>query len=69
MIAILGWTDGFGNDTYVWGIYPTLEVAKRYAKEGLRWVKFDFGEVDFDWYAANEFKNEKHKSRKKKKRG
>ena len=19
MIAILGWTDGFGNDTYVWG--------------------------------------------------
>ena len=35
MIAILGWTDGFGNDTYVWGIYPTLEIAKRYAKKEL----------------------------------
>ena len=46
MIAILGWTDGFGNDTYVWGIYPTLEIAKRYAKKELRWVEFDFGEVE-----------------------
>ena len=66
MIAILGWTDGFGNDTYVWGIYPTLEIAKRYAKKELRWVEFDFGEVEFDWYDANEFRNEKHKPKKRK---
>ena len=66
MIAILGWTDGFENDTYVWGIYPTLEIAKRYAKKELRWVEFDFGEVEFDWYDANEFRNEKHKSKKRK---
>ena len=59
MIAILGWTDGFGNDTYVWGIYPTLEIAKRYAKKELRWV-------EFDWYDANEFRNEKHKPKKRK---
>ena len=59
MIAILGWTDGFGNDTYVWGIYPTLEIAKRYAKKELRWV-------EFDWYFANEFRNEKHKPKKRK---
>ena len=86
MIAILGWTDGFGNDTYVWGIYPTLEIAKRYAKKELRWVEFDFGEVEyakkelrwvefdfgeveFDWYDANEFRNEKHKPKKRKKKG
>ena len=69
MIAVLGWTDGFGNDTYVWGIYPTLEMAKQYANEkGLCWVEFDFGEVDFNWYEANEFRNEKHKPKKKKKK-
>lgn len=67
MVALLGWTDGFGNDTYVHGIYPSMDEAKAHAKEGLRWVQFDYGEVDFDWYEANEFKdkNKKKKGRNK----
>lgn len=65
MIAILGWTDGFGNDTYVKAIYPTFEQAKQYAVKGDRWTEFDYGQVDFDWYDANEFRDEKHKKKKK----
>lgn len=66
MIAILKWTDGFGNDTYVDAIYPTLEEAKLHFSEGARWVEFDYGLVDFDWYDANEFRELKHQKRKKK---
>lgn len=66
MIAVLGWTDGFGHDTYVRAIYPTLEQAKQYFTNGDRWVEFDYGRVNFDWYDANEFRNIKHKKRKKK---
>lgn len=66
MIAVLGWTDGFGNDTYVKGIYPTLEEAKKHCSENDRWDEFDFGPIEFDWYEANEFREIKHKKRKKK---
>lgn len=68
MIAVLGWTDGFGNDTYVEAIYPTFEqAAKQYSSEvEFRWVEFDYGEVNFDWYDANEFKKIKHGKKKKK---
>ena len=59
MIAVLRWTDGFGNDTYVRAIYPTLEQAKQYFLEGDRWV-------EFDWYEANEFREIKHRKKKKK---
>jgi len=70
VIAILGWTDGFGNDTYVDAIYPTLEIAQSHCKDSkaFRWVEFDFGEVEFDWYDANEFRNEKHKSKRRKRK-
>lgn len=54
MIAVLGWVDGFGNDTQVCGIYPTLEEAKANTGEGFRYKEFDFGEVDFDFYEAKE---------------
>ena len=65
MIAVLRWTDGFGHDTYVKAIYPTLEQAKQYFSEGDRWVEFNYGLVDFDWYEANEFREIKHKKKKK----
>ena len=29
MIAVLVYVDGFGNDTQVDAIYPTLEIAKQ----------------------------------------
>lgn len=64
MIAILEWVDGFGNDTYVNAIYPTLKEAEKHYREGQRWVKFDFGQVDFEWYEANEFKIKNKKSKK-----
>ena len=65
MIAVLRWKDGFGHDTDVKAIYPTLEQAKQYFSEGDRWVEFNYGLVDFDWYGANEFREIKHKKRKK----
>lgn len=56
MIAVLGWVDGFGNDTQVYGIYPTLEEAAAYADESCRYEEFEFGEVNFDYFEAKEFK-------------
>ena len=52
MIALLEWVDGFGADTHVRGIFPTLNAAKPYIEEGNRYVEFDFGLVDFDFYEA-----------------
>ena len=66
MIAVLRWTDGFGNDTYVKGIYPSIDAAKRDYKPGDRWVKFEYGKVDFEWYEANEFTSTKSNKRKNK---
>ena len=64
MFAIIAWVDGFGNDGYVRAIYRTFEEAEKHCQEGERWVQFDFGEVDFDWYEATPFKS-KSKKRKK----
>lgn len=71
MIAVLGWCDGFGNDTYVAGIFPNLTEAEQFSNDrnnkalwetdAYRWVKFNYGEVDFDYYDANEFKKRKKK--------
>ena len=59
MIAVLDWTDGFGNDTYVMGIFPNLEEARKACEpikantsSELRQAKFQFGFVDWDWYEA-----------------
>ena len=56
MFAVLEWVDGFGNDTRVAGIYPTLDEAIVY-DENDRWIEFEFGEVNFDWYEANKFEH------------
>lgn len=63
MIAVLGWCDGFGNDTYVAGIFQKLEdvpaeyrkKAPPYTCQGYHWVEFSFGEVEFDWWDGKEF--------------
>ena len=57
---------GAVSKKYVKAIYPTLEQAKQYFSEGDRWVEFNYGLVDFDWYEANEFREIKHKKKKKK---
>ena len=63
MIAVLSWVDGFGADTSVWGIFKTIEEAQAHYAEykdrkdrhqRLRYQKFTFGAVDFDWYEAKE---------------
>ena len=71
MIAVLGWCDGFGNDTFVAGIFSNLTEAEKFAtdrnskaifdSDAYRWVKFNYGRVDFDWYDAHEFKKKKGK--------
>ena len=59
MIAVLEWVDGFGNDTYVTAVFPTLKEAEEYVSKNsfwdCTWQEFDFGEVDFDYSAANPF--------------
>ena len=64
MIAVLKFVDGFGHDTEVVGIFPTLESAKRYYNHNFRYQEFDFGEVGFDIYDAKEAYPKKRKGNK-----
>lgn len=52
MIAVLSYVDGFGNDTYVEAIYPTLEIAKQHYNKFFCYQEFEFGTVTFDIYGA-----------------
>ena len=63
MIAVLSYVDGFGNDTYVEAIYPTLEIAKQHCSKNFRYQEFEFGTVSFDIYDAKEAKPKKKKRR------
>ena len=64
MIAVLGFVDGFGHDTEVIGIFPTLEIAKNYYSNNFRYQEFEFGKVSFDIYDAKEAYPAKKKKRK-----
>lgn len=75
MIAVLNWTDGFGADTIVSGIFENMEQAVAFvgdlrenAKMGhpSRYEEFSFGEVWFDYYEAKEFSIPKKIYREKK---
>jgi hypothetical protein len=63
MIAVLVSVDGFGNDTQVVGIYPTLEIAKQHHDYNFRYEEFEFGKVYFDIYDAKEAYPKKKKRR------
>lgn len=65
MIAVLEFVDGFGHDTEVVGIFPTLEIAKQYYFHNFKYQEFDFGEVSFDIYEAKEAYPKKRKGDKK----
>ena len=58
MIAVLEFVDGFGHDTEVVGIFPTLESAQKYYNRShvgkFLYQEFDFGKVEFDVYEAKE---------------
>ena len=63
MIAVLSYVDGFGNDTQVDAIYPTLEIAKQHYNNNFRYQAFEFGKVTFDIYDAKVAYPEKKKRR------
>ena len=42
MIAVLEFVDGFGHDTEVVAIYPTLEIAKKSIGHNFRYQEFEF---------------------------
>ena len=63
MIAVLGFVDGFGCDTEVVGIFPTLEAAKKYYQKNFLYQEFEFGAVEFDLYEAKESHPTKKKRR------
>lgn len=63
MIAVLEFVDGFGHDTEVVGIFPTLEAAKKYYQKNFLYQEFEFGAVEFDLYEAKESRPTKKKRR------
>lgn len=72
MYAVVCWCDGFGNDSYVSGIYQTLEEAisnANLSKESDtpdKIVEFNFGKVNFDYYECTCItRKRKNKKRKK----
>ena len=60
MIAVLGWIDGFGADTFVYGIFSSLEKARKIVPKKLykdtepRWVEIELDKkaLDLEWYEA-----------------
>ena len=69
--VLMCWTDGFGNDTEVLGVYESLEkIYELHSKEYLSNCKYQEIEmnkiVDIDYYEGIEFE---FKSKKNKKRG
>ena len=60
LVAVLGWVDGFGADTYVYGIFNSLEDARKIVPKKLygdiepRWVMITLNEEapELDWYDA-----------------
>lgn len=63
MIAVLDFVDGFGHDTDVVGIFPTLEIAKNHYTHNFFYQEFDFGKVEFDIYDAKEAYPKKNKKK------
>ena len=60
LIAVLGWQDGFGADTYVYGIFDSVESARKVVPHEFndetepRWVKISLNREaqNLDWYDA-----------------
>ena len=63
MVAVLSYVDGFGHDTEIDAIYPTLEIAKQHYFNNFRYQEFEFGKVTFDIYDSKEAYPKKKKRR------
>ena len=59
MIAVLGWCDGFGNDTFVVGIFDDVETARKVCKSSYNDCPTRYVEVEkntdqyFDYFDDN----------------
>lgn len=70
--VLMRWTDGFGNDTEVLGVYESLEkICELHSKEYLsncRYKEIEMNKnVDIDYYDGIEFKFKSKKKRGNKK--
>ncbi len=63
MVAVLSYVDGFGHDTEIEAIYPTLEIAKQHYFNNFHYQEFEFGKVTFDIYDSKEAYPKKRKRR------
>lgn len=73
LIAVLGWVDGFGADTVVYGIFDTVESARAAVPQKFgddtepRYVSISLNKPaeDLDWYEATPlFPRKKRKKRR-----
>lgn len=52
MIAVMGWVDGFGNDTVVLGIFENIEKAKEkmqdFKDNDIRYQEILLNEITYD---------------------
>lgn len=81
MIIVLGWCDGFGNDTFVWGIFDSVEKArekleKQYDGDKARYQEIVLNSIqDYDYdlgtplFEKKKKNEENQKKKKNKKRG
>ncbi len=72
VFVLMCWTDGFGNDTEVLGVYESLEkIYELHSEEYLSDCKYKEIEmnkiVDIDYYDGVEFKFKSKKKRGNKK--
>lgn len=77
MIAVLGWCDGFGNDTFVVGIFDNVETAQKVCKRSYNDCPTVYVEVetnteqyfDYDGEDVHRLFNKTKKKKKVSKRG
>lgn len=67
--VLMCWTDGFGNDTLVLGVYESLEkIYELHSEEylsNLRYKEIEMNKnVDIDYYEGTEFEFKSKKKRK-----
>ena len=76
IVVVLGWCDGFGNDTYTIGVFDSVQTARsqlvcdKDTDHPMKYVKTQINNANtiFDWYDA-EFLFAPNKKKKKKKHG
>lgn len=75
MIAVIGWCDGFGNDSFIVGIFDDVKTARKICQSSYNNMPTKYAEVTintdqyFDYFESNAhplFDNNKKKKKMKK---